>query len=174
MTENLVGIGGFGEFRDAADPRMLDGWAGPVQGYVNHRPPWTRADFEAHKAAGYMAISVRRDAWWAHVAREIDVETGAALPEDVPGFALLRHHLGYRNAGVYVSLDSWPPVRQALEAAGVGNGLCRVRIADWTGTPRRFGPGQLGAGWEAWAHQFASDGAFDRNWAWEEPGWSHA
>lgn len=166
---------GFGEFRDAADPRVLDDWRGPVQGYVNHTPPWTRADFERHKVAGFMATSVQPGISWAHVAREIDREANAAGSAAVPPFIIYREHLGLPDGGAYVDLSSWPDLRGHLEAAGITNDRCRIRIADWTGTPRRFGPDQLGAGWEAWAHQFANveTAGYDRNWAWQRPGWAH-
>lgn len=167
--------GGYGEFRDAANPRALDDWDGPVQGYVNHTPAWSRADFQRHHEAGWMATSVQPESHWADVAREIDVEANAAGAAAVPGFVLKREHLGLRHAGCYVDLNGWPAVRGQLEAARIDNTRCRIRIADWTGTPRRFGPAQLGDGWEAWAHQFENveEFGFDRNWAWQIPKWAH-
>ena len=161
------------EFLDAADPRALDQWTGPVQGYPNRTPPWQLSDFARHAAAGFMRTSVVREITWAAVCREIDVEHGAALAEDVPGFCLYRHHLGLSHGGVYVSLDGWPEVRGELEAHGVTNALCRVRIAAWDRPPTHFGPNQLGRGWTAWAHQNQNKGDLDENWAFDRPYFDH-
>lgn len=160
-------------FYDAADPRVLDTWTGPVQGYPNRIKPWQLSDFARHATAGFMRTSVRREASWAAVCREIDVENGAARAIDVPDFVLMRHHLALDHGGVYVSLDNWPAVRGALDSAGVTNALCRVRIADWTGSPFHYGPGQLGAGWTSWAHQYANEGDHDVNAAFTRPYFDH-
>lgn len=143
------------ELRDSADPnaRGLIGWDGPVQGYCNHVPPWTRQDFARFKA-GHMVTSVRREATWAHVAREIDVERGAAQPEDIPDFVLLRHHLGHDDAGAYFSLDTWPLVKAQLLTRRIRPDMIRLRVADWSVPPTRF---DLGNGYIAWAHQFEND-----------------
>jgi hypothetical protein len=161
-------------FRDAANPRVLDSYTGPVQGYPNRTPAWTPADFARHLDAGVMRTSVLAEASWGLTCREIDVESGAAIPRDVPPFLLMREHAGFRFGGVYVDLSSWPGVRAVLEAAGIGNDRCRVRIADWTGHPTHFGPDQLGAGWSSWAHQYLDAGAEDNNAAFEVTHWDHS
>lgn len=142
------------EMRDAADPHApgLSSWGGPVQGYPNRIPPWTAADFAMFKG-GHMATSVRREAIWAHVCREIDVETDAATTADIPGFILEREHLGHDDAGVYFSYDRWPEIRSALVGAQIGPTRVRLRVADWSVPPTRF---DFGDGWLAWAHQFAN------------------
>lgn len=160
-------------FRDAADPRALDAWTGPVQGYPNRFPAWTVADFARHAAAGIMRTSVVREISWAAVCREIDVESGAARPEDVPGFVMLRHHLGLGNAGVYCNLSTWPEVRRELEIHHITNQMCRVRIALWDGRPAPLAAGSLGQGWKEWAKQYQDTGPYDNNVAFENPRWSH-
>jgi hypothetical protein len=161
------------EFRDAASPAALEGWEGPVQGYPNRIPPWTPADFAPWLTAGVMRTSVTNDLTWALWCRELDIEALAGDASSLPGFLSIREHAGLRNGGSYCSLDTWPSVRQVLEAAGIGNDRCRVRIADWTGQPQQFGPDQLGAGWTAWAHQFTNDGGYDRNAAWQPLDFDH-
>jgi hypothetical protein len=143
--------------RDSANPDAagLHGWTGPVQGYANHVPPWTRADF-ARFPGGHMVTSVRREASWAHVAREIDVENGAAEAADVPDFVLLRHHLGHDDAGAYFSLSAWPQVHAQLISRRIRPAMIRLRVADWSVPPHRF---DLGDGYIAWAHQYQNDQA---------------
>lgn len=60
-------------------------------------------------------ISVHREAFWAKFARCIDVENGAALPEDVPAFLATRLEHGYRDGTVYVNRSNWEAVRQEVK-----------------------------------------------------------
>lgn len=150
--------------REAANPRNLDSWPGPVGGYPNHQPPWTDRDFSLHSHK--LRISVRRDLSWAKVARVGDIEPGAMLAEDGPGFVHAREQLGFDNATLYFDLAEWRDVRGHLEAARIGPGRVRLFVAHWTGRPRRIGPDELGPGWEAWAHQFENAGPYTRTAVW--------
>jgi len=159
------------EMRDAADPRNLAGWHGPVAGYPNRIPPWTPADFRAHAAAGVMRVSVFPEPHWAHICREIDVERFAAQPWHAPQFILMREHLGFTDGGVYFSLSRWPAVRAQLETHQITPDRVRLRVAAWGKRPQQF---NLGGGYLAWAHQFDSLAAgFDRNAVFGHPEFSH-
>ena len=163
---------GWEELRDAADPGApgLLGWEGPVQGYPNRTPPWTQADFDRF-THGVMRTSVHPDPAWALVCREIDAERFAAGPKDIPPFIDRRESAGFGDAGAYFSLDLWPKVRPVLKAAGIVPARIRLRIADWTGTPRKI---DLGDGYQAWAHQFENVPALgmDRTAVWGARDWS--
>lgn len=140
---------------DSADPGAagLRGWQGPVQGYCNHHPPWTRADY-ARFPAGHMITSVESDPRWAAEAREIDVETGAAAAADIVPFILERERLRHHDAGVYFSLDNWPSILSQLVGHKIGPARVRLRVAAWGRPPTQF---DLGDGYVAWAHQYKND-----------------
>lgn len=152
------------EMREAADPRQLDHWPGPVGGYINHVPPWSVADFARHSHK--LRISVRSSPVYAKVARVIDVEPGAALAHDVMPFVRERERLGFDNSTLYCDLAQWPEIRGELHSEGIGLDQVRLWIAHWTGRPRRIGPDELGPGWEAWAHQFENAGPYTRTAVW--------
>jgi hypothetical protein len=156
------------EMRDAANWNApgLDGWAGPVCGYPNRQPPWPPGEYA--RFASHMSTSVQAAPGWAKFCRELDIERFAAAPEDLPAFVLAREAFGHQDAGAYFSLSLWPAVDAVLHAAGIGPERIRLRIADWTGEPRRIVVEGHGGLWTAWAHQFSSrpDLGVDRNMVW--------
>jgi hypothetical protein len=156
------------EMRDAADWNAagLANWHGPVAGYPNRQPPWPPSAFR--KFSRVMRISVQTEAHWAQHCREIDVESGAAAPTDIPPFIHAREAAGHADGGAYFSLANWPDVSAALLAADIAPHRIRLRIADWTGKPRRIVLDAGGLKWTAWAHQFENvpDLGIDRSMIW--------
>jgi hypothetical protein len=99
-------------------------------------------------------ISVQREARWARFARCIDVETGAALPEDVPPFIEHRRALGFPDSTAYVNRSNWEEVRQRVEHAKLPHPFYWVATLDGT----QDVPG-------AWAVQYQGGGnaPFDKS-----------
>lgn len=115
-------------FLDSAQPsRVPTGSNAAV--YVNGYK-WSAAD--VHRMARVFRVSVDREASWARLARCIDIEAGAAHPEDAVPFVLERRRLGFDDATCYVNRSNWPTVRAAFHAAQVPEPLWWVATLDGT------------------------------------------
>lgn len=77
------------------------------------------------------AISVHNDPTWAHRARCIDVENGAATIDHVVPFLNLRRELGFDDGTVYVNRSNHDAVQERCHAAGL-NPLFWVATLDGT------------------------------------------
>lgn len=64
-------------------------------------------------------VSVRGESDWAHSARCIDVENGAATPQDAVAFVKERRRLGYNDATVYVNRSNHEETAKLISEAGL-------------------------------------------------------
>lgn len=64
-------------------------------------------------------ISVQREAFWAKYARVLDIENGAALPQDFIPFAHARLAHGFNDPTAYVNRSNWDTVKQLVADAGL-------------------------------------------------------
>jgi hypothetical protein len=136
-------------FYDSSSPEEIPPEAKYAAVYVNGYV--TPAAQVRRFTGGVFRISVLPEAYWARLARCIDVERGAATPADARAFITERHALGKGDATVYCSRLSIPAVQAACEGLDY-----RIWAADWTGVPHEV-PG-------AWAVQFATvTGKYDES-----------
>jgi hypothetical protein len=89
------------------------------------------------------SVSVERSQHWASKARCIDVELGAATPDDVVPFVKQRRDLGFDDATVYCNRSTLVAVKQRLKEAHVSGVYLWIATLDGT----RDVPG-------AWAVQY--------------------
>ena len=115
-------------FYDASEPRNVPTGVHAAI-YINGLYTWPL--LERARMGWIISISVLRDPAWARHARVIDVETGAARPEDVVPFIVRRKLEGYDDATAYVNRSNWPTVRALVENAGL---TCRYWVATLDGT----------------------------------------
>lgn len=87
---------------------------------------------EVKRMARVIRISVLREASWARFARVIDVESGAARPEDVPAFIHHRRQLGFPDATAYVNRSNWDAVKRAVDDAKLPHPFYWVSTLDGT------------------------------------------
>jgi hypothetical protein len=124
---------------DSASPEDIPSGASCAAAYVNGYT-WPAA--QVRRFSRVIKVSVLPEAYWARVARCIDVETGAASPADAAAFIRERESLGLRDATVYCNKSTLPAVQDAC--AGLEY---RLWLADPTGVPHELDG--------AWAVQFA-------------------
>jgi hypothetical protein len=120
-------------------PLTADMVAGYVDGYLSTWPwsGWMR--FAGHVR---VAIAVSPTCDNGHV---LDVERYDALPEQAPGWVLLRRAHGC-DPSVYVGMANWADCRSAFHAAGVAEP--HWWVADWTGLPHTP-PGAVACQWKS-------------------------
>ncbi len=123
--------------RDSTTPGVipLTGLA-IAAGYVNGKYAWTPADWSRFIQAGVqmVRIDVAANAWTA--ASILDVETGDATPDAVPGWVKNRHAAFGDVPVIYCSRDALTPVFNACQAAGLSVVRdFRLWIATLDGTP---------------------------------------
>jgi hypothetical protein len=115
-------------FYDSAGPENIaSGVYAAV--YVNGFP-WPEDDVRRMKRV--FRVSVEREAVWAKAARTIDVENGAALPEDVVPFIKERRSLGFNDATSYVNRSNWDDVVERVEFAKIHQPFYWVATLDGT------------------------------------------
>lgn len=133
-------------FYDSASPQNIPSGvyaAAYVNGYV-----WPER--EVMRMAKVIRVSVLADPHWARQARCIDVERGAASPEQAVAFVKLRRAYGFNDATVYVNRGNWEAVRNAHQQANEPHPFYWVATLDGTMDV----PG-------AWAVQYADRGRYD-------------
>lgn len=89
---------------------------------------------EIRRMSRVIRVSVLREAHWAQHARVIDVENGAAQPQDVVPFIRYRMAMGAgdrHNATAYVNRSNYEQVRNLVKEAGLH---CRYWVATLDGT----------------------------------------
>lgn len=114
-------------FYDAANPHNVPSGvyaAVYVNGYA-----WPES--QIRRMHRVIRISVLREAYWARYARVIDVETGAARPEDVVPFLRHRLEFGHRDGTAYVNRSNHAIVAELVKEAGIP---CRFWVATLDGT----------------------------------------
>ena len=77
---------------------------------------WSQAEID--RMGHVFAISVRPESGYARYARCLDVETGAASPDDVVPFLREREAHGHHDGTIYVNRSNWDQCRQGAESAG--------------------------------------------------------
>lgn len=103
-------------FYDAANPHNVPSGVYAAI-YINGDFAWDEHDIRRmHKT---IALSVEREARWARLARGIDVERGAAQPEDVVPFLQERRRLGFNDGTVYVNRSNRGDVGERCQHAGL-------------------------------------------------------
>ena len=125
---------------------------------------WPQSEID--RMGAVIRISVERDHAWANRARVIDIENGAALPEDAVPFCQERERflatksMHVNDSVVYVNRSNRGDVEERLRRAGftivVNNiepGTVRVWEATLDGTDVP----------DTWACQTFTNGAFDRS-----------
>lgn len=121
-------------FYDAASPHAVPSGVYAAV-YVNGFK-WPEADVQRMRRV--IRVSVEREASWARHARVIDVESGAALPEDVVPFLHERLSLGHHDGTAYVNrsniLDVHERVVHERERTGNDHFLCRYWMATLDGS----------------------------------------
>lgn len=138
-------------FYDAANPANVPSGvyaAAYINGFV-----WPQHDIDRMRKI--IKISVERSPLWAEKARCLDIERGAALPEDAPPFVqhrinfLRAHGFHHNDAVVYVNRSNRGDVTERLQHAGLA---AHYWVATLDGT-------DIG---DAWAVQLATiHGAYD-------------
>lgn len=101
-------------FYDAASPENVP--SGVYAAVYINGFAWPEA--EIRRMRKVIRVSVEREASWAKLARVIDVENGAALPEDVVPFLRERRSLGFRDGTAYVNRSNWGDVADRVHSAG--------------------------------------------------------
>lgn len=99
-------------FYDAASPENVPSGVYAAV-YVNG---FAWPEDEVKRMRKVIRVSVEREASWATHARVIDVENGAALPEDVVPFLRERRSHGFRDGTAYVNRSNWDDVRERVES----------------------------------------------------------
>ena len=131
-------------FYDAANPLNVPSGVHAAV-YVNGFA-WPESQID--RMAAIFKVSVHRESFWAKYARCIDVENGAALPEDVPGFIWERRAHGHNDATAYVNRSNWQRVIDLVEQARQPHPLYWVATLDGTQIVPAL------AGNSAWAVQY--------------------
>jgi hypothetical protein len=98
-----------------------------VAGYCDGEFEWSAADWERFPNAVRVRIATQHTTDDGHV---LDVERGDAVPEDAPGWVLMRQDAGIVQPTLYCGLSAVEAVRAAC--AGL---LYWLWVADWTGEP---------------------------------------
>lgn len=114
-------------FYDAASPGNVPSGV-YAAAYVNG---FAWPEVEIRRMSHILRISVRPEAFWAKFASIIDVETGAASPDDVVPFIRERNAHGFNDAKAYVNRSNYDQVRSQVDAAGV---RCLYWVATLDGT----------------------------------------
>ena len=115
-------------FYDAATPQNVP--SGVYAGVYVNGYAWPER--QVKRMARVFRISVHRESFWAKYARCIDVENGAALPEDVPPFIHTRRAHGHNDATAYVNRSNWLAVYNHVKDAGMPEPLWWVSTLDGT------------------------------------------
>lgn len=115
-------------FYDAANPRNIPSGVHAAV-YINGEFKWPQSEID--RMAGVFSVSVEREAYWAQQARCIDVEKGAALPEDVVSFIKERRK-HYDDATAYVNRSNWDAVRNLVAEAHIPQPFYWVSTLDGT------------------------------------------
>jgi hypothetical protein len=100
-------------FYDAASPQNVPSGvhaAVYVNGYA-----WPQSEID--RMSRVFRISVLREASWGRVARCLDIENGAALPQDMPAFIAYRKHR-WPNTTAYVNRSNWQTVWELVRQSG--------------------------------------------------------
>lgn len=139
---------------DDVDVSLIPPDAPAVAGYVDGSWPTFEALKASHPHAHRLSIAVSAE----HDAHCLDVETGDASPDDVPGW-IRRQQASWAGEdwrpAVYASKAIVPAVIASCQAAGIGRGEYRVWSADWTYQPHICSPSSCGASFEADSTQFS-------------------
>lgn len=125
-------------FYDAATPENVPSGvhaAVYINGFV-----WPES--QVQRMAAVRRISVERESHWADLASIIDVEGGAALPEDVVPFLKRRISHGWFDGTAYVNRSNYGDVAERVRSAGL---MCLYWVATLDGTMEVDG---------AWAVQY--------------------
>lgn len=109
-------------FYDAATPENVPSGVHAAI-YVNGRDAWPRSQVD--RMAAVFRISVLREASWAKFARCLDIEPGAAEPQDAVPFMGLRLELGFPDGTTYVNRSNRAEVQE----------LCREAKLKFRGKP---------------------------------------
>jgi hypothetical protein len=107
VNHNLI------HFYDAAEPRNLPSGVYACV-YANG---FTWPHNEVLRMRGVRYVSVARGSHWARTCSIIDIENGAALPEDVVPFVREREAEGHPDATAYVNRGNWPTVKTLVDDA---------------------------------------------------------
>jgi hypothetical protein len=100
-------------FYDSASPENIPSGvhaAAYINGYA-----WSQAEMD--RMSRIFRISVLREAAFGRWARCLDIENGAALPQDLPPFIALRKHRWDNTTG-YVNRSNWEAAIIAVLDAG--------------------------------------------------------
>lgn len=130
-------------FYDAANPRNVPSGV-HAAAYVNGFA-WPEADLK--RMSGIFLVSVLPGAEWADKARCIDVESGAAAPQNVVPFIQRRESHGWHDSIAYVNRSNWHVVKGFVDAALKAGKIhvCHYWVATLDGTTHVPG---------AWAVQY--------------------
>jgi hypothetical protein len=100
-------------FYDSANPAAIPSGVYAAV-YVNGFA-WPKAQVD--RMGKIISVSVEREASWAAKARCIDIESGAAQPEDAVPFIKERRARGFNDGTVYVNRSNRAEVAERLERA---------------------------------------------------------
>lgn len=124
------------------DPRTGRPWD-LVAGYIDGVPRWPAVAWDRFANSVHVRIALDPVTNDGHV---LDVENGAANPDQAPGWVLRRRAAG-ADPSVYCNLSLWPTVRAQFTAAGVPEP--HWWIAAYPGIGENLYPGTV-------AHQYAN------------------
>lgn len=102
-------------FYDSAEPRNVPSGVHAAV-YVNGRFAWPES--EVRRMAKVIRVTVLPGAFWAHLARCIDIENGDATPQSAMPF-LIERDKHYGDATAYCDRSTRPEVESLCRHAGI-------------------------------------------------------
>lgn len=115
-------------FYDSANPLNVP--SGVYAGVYVNGFAWPES--QVRRMARVFRISVHREAFWAKYARCLDIESGAALPVDLPPFIRERMAHGFPDSTAYVNRSNWRQAWEIVKAAKLPEPLWWVSTLDGT------------------------------------------
>lgn len=115
---------------DSTSPYDIPTTALAVAGYVNGAFAWPADSWNRFPHAILLRkISVRAD---INDGDTLDIETGAAQPDQAPGWVQMRRAAGITDPWIYCATSTWPAIAAAMTSAGQVAGY-------WIADPRPAG-----------------------------------
>lgn len=109
-------------------PRLASTSHEAVAGYVGGSWPTYHEIVRLFPSDRHLSIAVNA----SEDAECLDVESGDAIPAQVPDWVRRQHGRGVRRPCIYSNLSEMGAVKEQLQAAGIPRSAVRLWVADWT------------------------------------------
>jgi peptidoglycan hydrolase-like protein with peptidoglycan-binding domain len=129
---------------DSVTARDIPGDATIVGGYVDTKFAWSPVDWDRFPTAAKIRIAISAR---TNEGNELDVEPGAASPDEAAAWVNMRIAAGLQKVSIYMNRSTWPRVQAVINNAGLQDWVV-YRVAEWNRTAHSI-PG-------AWAVQYQS------------------